>query len=72
MACALDGGGELALILGLDAGDSPVEDFAALRDEAPEQDDVFVVDVLDLLGREGADLAPGEAASWPAPAGAIA
>jgi hypothetical protein len=64
MPRALDRRGQLALILRAHARDAAVKDLAAIRDEAPQKEDVLVIDVFDLLRAEGADLSPGETPAW--------
>src|SRR5579884_4473102 len=57
----LDRLGKLALPLGRDRGDPAGNDLAALRDEALQELDVFVVDLWRVRSREGAGLpAPEE------------
>src|SRR6516162_4148355 len=51
----LDGGGDVALVLGAVAGYPPRPDLAAVGDELPQQRGVLVVDVGDLLLAEQAD-----------------
>jgi hypothetical protein len=51
---------ELTLVSGAAAGDAPWNDLAALADEVLQAPDVFVVDEVDLLRAELADLAPAE------------
>src|SRR6266849_11114937 len=60
VARALDRRRELALVMGARAGDARRDDLAVLADEILEQLDVLVVDPLDLLGGEAAELAPFE------------
>src|SRR6478672_7630262 len=57
---ALDRRLQLALMLGAGAGDAPRQDLAALGHERTDQLDVLVVDVVDLVRAELADLAPAE------------
>src|SRR3979409_329977 len=57
IARALDRRRELALVMGARSGDSRRNDLAVLADEVFEQIDVFVVDPLDLLRGETAELA---------------
>src|SRR5882724_12186980 len=57
---ALDGGLELALVHRARARDAPRENLAALGHERPDQLDVLVVDVVNLVRAELADLAPAE------------
>src|SRR5690606_302690 len=57
---ALDGAGELTLLLGRDRGDAAGDDLSALRDEALEQLHVLVVDDRCVLARERAGLAAAE------------
>src|SRR5581483_7857893 len=67
---ALHGDGEAALVAGAGAGLPPGLDLAAVRDEAAELERVLVVDVLDLVDAEGADLAAASEAAAAAPAAA--
>src|SRR4051812_30655621 len=60
LAGALDRRLQLALVLGAGAGNAPRQDLAALRHERPDQLHVLVVDVVDLVRAELADLAPAE------------
>src|SRR5262245_15148544 len=62
-AGAVDRDRELALVAGLGAGDAGRDDLAVLVDEVLEQGDVLVVDLLDLLGGEAAELAAAEQAA---------
>jgi hypothetical protein len=55
--------GELPLVAGTAARDAARDDLAALGDEAPEPSRVLVVDEVDLVGAELADLAPAEPAA---------
>ena len=57
MTGALDGDGQLTLMLGAGTGHTAGQDLAALGNVTAKLGDVLVVDVLDLLGAEGADLA---------------
>src|SRR5690606_19824089 len=59
-ARALDGGRELALVLGLGAGDAAGNDLAVLGDVLAQGVEVLVIDLLDALGRELAELAATE------------
>src|SRR5688500_12724932 len=59
-ARALDGVGQLALVAGGGAGDARRDDLAGLVDEVLQDLDVLVVDPLDLLGGEAAELAAAE------------
>jgi len=43
-------------LLGVVAGDTTSPDLGAVAHEATKQVDVFVVDVVDVLGREDRDL----------------
>src|SRR5687768_16803468 len=56
----LDGIGELALIAGGRTGDARRDDLAGLVDEVLQRLDVLVIDPLDLLGGEAAELAAAE------------
>src|SRR3954466_7870563 len=60
LARALDRRLQLALVLGAGARDPPRQDLAALGHERPDQLHVLVVDVVDLVRAELADLAPAE------------
>ena len=57
---ALDGRLQLPLVHGARAGDAPRQNLPALRHEGTKQLDIFVVDVVDLVCAEFADLAPPE------------
>ena len=57
-ACALDRNSELALIERLRARDAAGNDLARLSDVALQRGQIFIVDVLDALGREAAELLP--------------
>src|SRR5207302_1011145 len=57
IARALDRRRELALVVGARSGDPCRDDLAVLADEVLQQIDVLVVDPLDLLGGEAAELA---------------
>src|SRR5260221_13046660 len=57
---ALDGRLQLALVHGAGAGDAPRQNLAALGHEGSQQLDVLVVDVVDLVRAELADLAAAE------------
>ena len=59
-ARALDRLGQLALVAGRGAGDARRDDLAGLVDEVLEDLDVLVVDPLDFLGGEAAELAAAE------------
>ncbi len=58
VACALQGRREHPLILGTGPSLAPGVDLAPVGDETGKQLDVFVVDFLDLVYGEIADLAP--------------
>src|SRR4051812_30259893 len=60
LAGALDRRLQLALVLGAGSGNAPRQDLAALGDERPDQLHVLVVDVVDLVRAELADLAAAE------------
>src|ERR671914_331515 len=63
----LDGGGDVALVLGAVAGDPAGADLAPVAHELAQQVDVLVVDVVLLFGAELAELALGlalEGALW--------
>src|SRR5512132_2143375 len=55
----LDGGGDVALVLGAVAGDPAGADLAPVAHELAQQVDVLVVDVVLLLRAELAELALG-------------
>src|SRR3954465_3373083 len=57
---ALDRFRELTLVAGGGPGDARRDDLAGLVDEVLEHFDVLVVDPLDLLGGEAAELAAAE------------
>src|SRR5690242_408628 len=59
-ARALDRVGQLPLVAGGGPGDARRDDLAGLVDEVLEDLDVLVVDPLDLVGGEAAELAPAE------------
>src|SRR4029077_11553196 len=59
-AGALDRHAQLALVAGLGAGDAGGNDLAVLVHEVLQDGDVLVVDFLDLLGGEAAELAAAE------------
>src|SRR5438477_13206052 len=59
-ACALDRLGQLPLVAGRGAGDARRNDLAGLVDEILQHLDVLVVDPLDFLGGEAAELAPAK------------
>src|SRR5688500_139981 len=59
-ARALDGVGQLPLVAGRGPGDARRDDLAGLVDEVLQHLDVLVVDPLDLLGGEAAELAAPE------------
>ena len=52
---ALNGGRELALVPGADAGTAARHDLRVRRDEAAERGAVFVVDGVLVIGAERAD-----------------
>src|SRR5258705_10226454 len=54
---------QLALVPGTAARDAPGNDLASLADEAPETAHVLVVDEIDLVHAELADLPPAEPAA---------
>src|SRR5438045_8005032 len=60
LAGALDCRLQLALMFRAGPGNTPRQDLAALGDERPDQLDVLVVDVVDLVRAELADLATAE------------
>jgi len=62
-ARALDGVGERALVPRAAAGNAARNDLAALGDEATQTPDVLVVDDVDLVRAELADLPPAEPAA---------
>src|SRR5512132_136434 len=55
----LDGGGDVALVLGAVAGDPAGADLAPVAHELAQQVDVLIVDVVLVLGAELAELALG-------------
>src|SRR5918992_5400507 len=55
----LDGGGDVALVLGAVAGDPAGADLAPVAHELAQQVDILVVDVVLVLGAELAELALG-------------
>ena len=57
MTGALDGDGQLALMCGAGAGDAAGQNLSALGHIAAEPCDILVVDVLDLIDAETANLA---------------
>src|SRR5215813_2151717 len=63
-----NGAGELTLMTGAAAGDAPGRDLAPLRHEVLEPAHILVVDELNLVHTELADLAPAE----PAPLNGLA
>src|SRR5207244_13040814 len=63
-ARALDGVGELALVARAAAGDPARDDLAALGDQAAQAAHVLVVDEVDLVSAELADLPPAEPAAF--------
>src|SRR5262245_13153754 len=60
LACALDRRLQLPLVHRAGARDAARQDLAALGDERPQELDVLVVDVVDLVRAELADLAAAE------------
>src|SRR5256885_2526283 len=62
-ARALDGGSDLALVLGAVPRDAPRDDLPALGDEVLQLGAVLVVDFEVLVGAVAADLAAAEAAA---------
>src|SRR5258705_12151200 len=56
VARALDGCRKLALVVSARSGDPRRDDLAVLTDEVLQKIDVFVVDPLDLLGGEAAEI----------------
>src|SRR5690606_34108463 len=56
-ACALDRGGQLALVARLGAGDAAGDDLAVLGQVLAQGVEILVVDLLDALGGELAVLA---------------
>src|SRR4249919_1376237 len=59
-ARALDGGRELALVLGLGAGDAAGDDLAGLGQVLAQGVEILVVDLFHALGGELAELAAAE------------
>src|SRR5689334_18482124 len=64
-ARALDRVRQLALVAGRGPGDARRDDLAGLVDEVLEDLDLLVVDPLDLLGGEAAELAAAEECPLP-------
>src|SRR3954447_23358060 len=64
LATVLDRHGDIALVLAAVAGHSPRADLAAVGDVLAEQGRVFVVDEVDLVLAENADLALRLAKRW--------
>src|SRR5688572_11775235 len=60
LAGALDRGLQLALVLRLGAGDAARDDLAVLGQVLAQRVEILVVDLLDALGRELAELAAAE------------
>ena len=56
MACSLDGDGQLTLVHSAGAADSSGKNLSALAGALFETGNVLVVNVLDLVGTETADL----------------
>src|SRR6185437_2723848 len=52
--------GQLALVTGVGTGDAAGNDLAGFGDVLLQRGEVLVVDVLDALGREAAELAAAE------------
>ena len=65
-ARAIDSHRELALVARLGPGNARGDDLAVLVDEVLEDTDILVVDLLDLLRREAAELPAAEELSAPA------
>src|SRR5215469_5855047 len=63
----LQRGGQRPLVLGAGARDPARQDLAPLGEEPPQPADLLVVDVVDALDTEGADLAAGSPAGPPLP-----
>src|SRR6188768_2865127 len=63
LTCANDGDAQRALMLRARAGNPPRQHLAALGDEAAQQLDVLVVDVVDLVRAELADFTTAEKAA---------
>jgi hypothetical protein len=61
---ALDRMRELALVASTTARDTPGNDLSAFRHEVAEATDVLVVDEVDLVRAEFADLPPTESAAF--------
>ena len=66
----LNGSGQTPLVLGTDSGLAPGLDLASVRKKSPELVDLLVVDFLDMVNAEGAQLTPG-VVSWPATASTL-
>jgi hypothetical protein len=60
VAGALDGGTKLALVSSTITGDATWDDFPALGDQVPQALDVFVINVVDFIRAETANLFPWE------------
>src|SRR5688572_32484400 len=60
LAGALDRGLQLALVLRLGAGDAARDDLAVLGQVLAQRVEILVIDLLDALGRELAELAAAE------------
>src|SRR5882757_6966941 len=60
LTCTLDRRLQLSLMLGTGTGDPARQNLAALGHKGPQQLDVLVVDVVDLVRAELADFPPAE------------
>lgn len=52
--CPLDGGGQLALILGLGAGNTAGDNFSGLADKRLQQVEILVIDLGNAFGGKAA------------------
>ena len=57
VSCALDGLGQLTLMLGAGAGHAAGKDLCALADETAKLCNILVVNIVNLIGAENANLA---------------
>ena len=55
MTCALDSGGQLALMACAGSGYSSGNDFASFREESSETGNIFVIDFSDFINAESAN-----------------
>lgn len=59
MAGTLDGHGQLTLMAGTSAGHSAGDDLGSLGKVSPQAGDILIIDGLDLIYAEGANLSAG-------------